>query len=214
MHEELRRNRHESEQTYAFMLASIGALVASQLLLVSDAKFMVSEAFVYAIGALAALWFPARGLLSTMEMFLISTYVRDVLAPKLNNLTALAATEAQRQGLGQANHLMGLHSATRASSQDIEAARFPVHPMSWEEFHPWLRKRFFVFPTLHTFVQSFLYIPMVALTWLFVVTSNRSWPAVVLLITVIGLGAVCAALHLWVYAAFVGRRGPFVQPPK
>ena len=159
------------ERTYAYLFALIGAIVAAKLVDEGATSFLHEHIWILPLAALLAMWFPINHQLMATDMILAATYIRDVLAPKLNFL-AYRNVRRTTSNDERIDELLGWSDEMRGHlSEDIynEMSR---RPMSWEQFmaHMRLRQppRRLVFGPLYVARALILYVPSIALSVFYV----------------------------------------------
>jgi hypothetical protein len=158
------------ERTYAYLFALIGAILASQLLDVTAPAFLEEHVWIVATAALIAMWFPINHQLMSTDMILAGTYIRDVLAPKLN---FLAYNSVRRQcSDGEIDARLGWSDQMKGNLQGWIYVEMSRRPMSWEQFMAYMRlgdkRRGWIFLPLYVTRGLILYVPTLALLIMYV----------------------------------------------
>lgn len=213
---EIETVKQQIERTYAYMFAAVGAVLASQLISDKALKTLNKNPGIYLGAALAALWFPLNNMSLSVDMTSLGTYLREVLAPKLNNLVETVAQHAQLPDAIDPDEIIGWSQRSVARVMP-EQVRITVRsPMSWEEFNPTLRlgraSRRALFIPLYIARSALLYAPSGLLVSRFIALSPDYGPLQLVLLTLIGCVACMSGVALFSLSGLVrfGRRsGPF-----
>jgi hypothetical protein len=171
LREEIVSVKTQLERTYAYLFALIGAIVAAKLIDEGATTFLHEHIWIVPLTALLAMWFPINHQLMSTDMILAATYIRDVLAPKLNFL-AYRNVRRITSNDDQIDEMLGWSRKMRGDLSDNIYAEMSRRPMSWEQFmaHMRLRQspRRFVFGPLYVARGLILYVPTLALTVFYV----------------------------------------------
>jgi hypothetical protein len=176
LREEIVSVKSQIERTYTYLFALIGAIAASRLLSEKTLDVVYAHHSAFLFAALLALWFPLNHLLMSTDMVVAGSYIRDVIAPKLN---LIARTMVERSGEPSASYdrLQGWSESIRGNLSPDEIYDDLKHPMSWEEFAAQMRlkqiRRVLIFTPLYLARAFLLYVPMALLIYLFLETPYK-----------------------------------------
>jgi hypothetical protein len=166
LREEIVTVKTQLERTYAYLFALIGAIVASQLLHVGATGFLKEHVWIIIVAALVAMWFPINHQLMSTDMVLAGTYIRDILAPKLNFL-AYTSVAKDNRSQDEVNSLLGWTDPIKGKLRVDLYREVSRRPMSWEHFMAHMRlhdkRRGRVFLPLYVARGLILYVPTLAL---------------------------------------------------
>lgn len=211
--EEILKVKEQMERTYSYLLALIGAILASQFITGAGVK-LEQHPTLYLVGALLSLWFPVNNIVMAVDMNALGGYLREILLPKLNAVV-LAAARSGIHKSADLNTLIGWSDeAGRILSPEMRAV--VKTPMSWEEFLPMVRlgrwsQRAALAP-IYLMRTAILYAPMALLVGLFVASVKQISPFQTLLIALsaavlVSSGVATATVGGMV--TFALKRGPF-----
>jgi len=214
LREEIRQIKDQMDRTYAYLLALIGAIFASQLLSRSTEVALARHSTFYLIAALLSLWFPANNLCMAMDMNSLGAYMREVLLPKLNAIVR-TAVESASASPANADMLTGW-SSTVAQILPQQLRPGLNAPMAWEEFLPRVRlgprRQQLVLAPIYSARSLLLYAPTGLLIGLFAIKVHNISAEQLCLLVLIGVFLVAAAIANVTIAGlvtFAMQRGPF-----
>jgi len=172
LREEIVSVKTQLERTYAYLFALIGAILASQLLDVTASAFLEEHVWIVVTAALLAMWFPINHQLMSTDMILAGTYIRDVLAPKLNFLAYSSVTRHSPDQDSDIDARLGWSDTMKGNLKDGIYLEMSRRPMSWEQFMAYMRlgdgRRGWIFLPLYVTRGIILYIPTLALLGIYI----------------------------------------------
>ncbi len=177
LREEIVSVKTQIERTYTYLFALIGAIAASRLLSEKTLGVVYAHHYVFILAALLTLWFPLNHLLMSADMVVAGAYIRDFIAPKLNNI---ARAMVERSGLQSAqwDRLQGWSDDMKGNLTPASIYDTLKKPMSWEEFAAQMRlkqmRRVWVFSPLYIARAILLYVPAMLLIYLFLETPYKA----------------------------------------
>jgi len=167
--------KQQVERTYTYLFALIGAIAASRLLSSGTLATIDRHRIVFLIAALLVLWFPVNHLLMSGDMILAGAYIRDVIAPKLNDIAHTMAHGCD--GVAHAGPDADLVGWSIPELPDIAISDHLRNPMAWEEFMAYMRLRAtprrYIFGPLYVARALLLYVPTALLVALYVSAARR-----------------------------------------
>lgn len=163
--------KEQTERTYTYLLALLGAILASQFISSSWSASLNRHASIYLVVALLALWFPVNNITGAVDIIAIGLYVREILAPKLNSIIGMVAGDVEKQLSLDTGHLLGITPELLREISRWDTSGKLLAPMSWEEFLPKIRpggqvRQLLMAPVYFTRI-AFLYSPSVVLVGIF-----------------------------------------------
>lgn len=177
LREEIVSVKTQLERTYAYLFALIGAILASQFLDTAAPAFLEEHVWIVATAALIAMWFPINHQLMSTDMVLAGTYIRDVLAPKLNYLAYTSVSKDRLVTDREIDARLGWTTMTEGELKQELYRDVARRPMSWEQFMAYMRlgdsRRGWIFLPLYVTRGLILYVPALALLVIYVVLQSK-----------------------------------------
>ena len=131
LREEIQTVRQEIDRSYAYMFGVVGALAASQLISNPAVASLNRHPTMYLIGAILSLWFPLNYLNLSVDLTSLGSYLREVTAPKLNDIVEAAVKETAAAYSIPADRMVGW-SGKVARLLPISMRHTFAPPMSWD----------------------------------------------------------------------------------
>lgn len=201
---ELNEIRRDSQQTYTYLLATVGAVLASQVLFDSSRQLLNQRPILLLVAALATLWFPVRSYLLNTEVIAIGSYLREIIAPKINSII-IAVERDELHGSLIRPQWMQVDVGDPFGAGRSHPSAIVAYTMSWEDFHPWFRSGRDLTALMYGFATALLYGPAALLVWLYIASARPDWLELAILASILSLAGYCAVAHIWLNFNYLRR---------
>lgn len=209
--------KQQLERAFTYMITAVVAIVASQAVVTSVTQRLDKHPGVYLGLAVIGLWFPLNHLLVSEDMAIAGSYLRDVVAPKLNNLARLAlGVERTPDNYGTSSGEVLGWGDNVANNVPPSMRRRLSSVMAWEEFNALMRfghrGRKLIFSPMYLLRALLLYAPAGLLFAKYLSLHPRFGTLQIVLLVVLGVASASITLALTSLSNLVRfgqRKGPF-----